>query len=190
MAADLTYEQVGEALKRLDHYRVVAAQEAAAEGPADGIGGHHLLALGLRETGLRNINNGAQTDHGCFQISELYHREFLVSQPGCPEGSWRALAGKAADESGYCPRYTPALNYALAMLKSHKKYAESKLHLSGVAARRFAVAAYNAGLGGATRGHQEGNVDKYTTGGDYSEWVETHSKLVYRWLEAHPNWRA
>jgi hypothetical protein len=189
MAGNLTAPQVGDALKRLGNYRVIIAQEAADEGPPDGIGGHHILALGLRETGLRNINNPADTDHGWCQISEIYHREFLASQPGCPEGTWRAVTGHTADETGYCPRFTPALSYALEMLKSNKRYGETKLGLSGVVARRFAVAAYNCGLGGAIKGQREGNVDKYTTGGDYSAWTEYHAKTIYRWLEEHPNWK-
>jgi hypothetical protein len=117
MAADLSRDRVAGALKRLGHYRVVAAQAVAAEGPPDGISGALLLALGLRETGLRNVNNPGDTDHGCFQISELYHLAFLRSQPGCPEGSWLADGGHTADEVGFCPRYSPALAYALQMLK-------------------------------------------------------------------------
>lgn len=194
MAEDFTQAQVGDALKGLDHFRVVAAQAAANEGPSDGIGGHHLLALGLRETGFAwksgkgNVNNPSDTDHGCFQISELYHLEFLQSQPGCPEGTWRAVEGHTADETGYAPRFTPALSYALDFLQGSLRYAASK----GVPEDErvaFAIASYNAGRGGAYQGWKEGDVDKYTTGGDYSAWVIRHSKYIYRWLKDHPNWR-
>jgi hypothetical protein len=33
---------------------------------------------------------------------------------------------------------------------------------------RFALAAYNAGIGGATAGLHEGDIDAHTAGGDYS----------------------
>jgi hypothetical protein len=32
---------------------------------------------------------------------------------------------------------------------------------------RFTAASYNAGMGGATRGHNNGNVDEFTTGHNY-----------------------
>lgn len=189
MASDFSEATVAKALSTLGHYRVIAAQEAAAEGPPDGISGALLLALGLRESRLANISNAAKTDKGCFQISVTYHERFLRSEPGCPEGSWQAVAGHNAAEPEYVPRYTPALNYAIAMLKSATSYAAG----IGVPEKdrvRFAVAAYNAGQGGAKRGWQEGDVDRYTTGKDYSAWVLRHRTIVHRWIEAHPNWKA
>ena len=46
----------------------------------------------------------------------------------------------------------------------------------------FAVAAHNAGNGGALRGYQEGDVDKYTTGGDYSADVLVRAAQAEAWL--------
>jgi hypothetical protein len=188
MAPDLTADQVGSALRRLGHFRVMAAQQLALEGPPDLISGATLLSLGLRESALANINNPGDTDHGCFQISELYHLSFLRSEPGCREGTWTAVPGHTADETGFCPRYTPACQYALRMLQENAAYAFSK----GIREQDrlwFAIAAYNAGIGGAWAGwrdHQD--PDRYTTGKDYGKWVLRHRSIVHQWLKAHPKW--
>lgn len=199
----MTAQQVGDALARLGNYRVVAAQVAAGEGPPDGIGGHHLLALGLRETGLRNIEGGAKWDGskwvaqddptlmdvGCFQISRHHHSAWCEAQPGCPVGSWSAVTDRSAYDRGYVPRFTPALSFTLSRMKDARQLAATTLGLGEQASVRFAIAAHNAGTGGATKGQREGNVDRYTAGGDYSAWVLEHAKLVKAWLEAHPNWQ-
>lgn len=174
------------ALSRLGHYRVTQAQRAALHGEPDGISGSLLLSLGFRESWGQNINNPAETDHGCFQISEVYHHDFLASQPGCKAGEWRVTAGTRAVWNGYCPRFTPALNYALRMLKGSRQYGIETNVPDPV---RFAVAAYNAGRGGAASGVRAGDVDKYTTGGDYSRWVLDCRSKVNAWLGDHPNWK-
>lgn len=184
-----TAGEVDKALKTLGHYRVVAAQAAAGEGPPDGIGGHHLLVIGLRETWLKNIENPAQTDKGCFQISMNYHEPFLKSEPGCKVGQWKASPGHMANEPGFVPRYTPALNYALAMLKGHKRYAEAK----GVPSKyslRVAFNGYNRGIVGAVRQYHTGhNPDMGTTGNDYGEWCLVNSRKIKLWLDQHPGWK-
>lgn len=186
--SDLTQDQVGHALANLGNYRVLVTQEYAAQGDPDGISGALLLSLGLRETGLKNINNQAQTDHGWCQISEVYHSPWLHSEPGCPVGKWTAVPGHSAVEDGYAPRFTPALHYAVKILHDAQTYGRVK-GVRGSDIVSFAVAAYNAGVGGALSGYRVGNVDKYTTGGDYSAWVLRHKPLVAHWLDAHPNWR-
>lgn len=183
-----TQAQVDAALKALGAYRVRVAQEIALEGPSDAFSGALLLALGLRETGLRNVNNGEDTDHGCFQISEFFHASWLLAQPGCPEGQWVARVGHSALEDHYCPRYTPACQYALQILKDNYAYAV----LKGVDVDQrlsFSLAAYNAGIGGAMKGYREGDVSKYTTGGDYAGWVLSARSQVNHFLVRNQNWR-
>jgi hypothetical protein len=186
--ADLPQKTVDDALAGLGNYRVRAAQELAAEGSADEFSGALLLALGLRETGLRNINNSAETDHGVVQISELYHAPWLASEPGCRAGSWTPVPGRSALENGYCPRYTTAIAYALKMLKANMAYAVTK-GIEEADRLRFAISAYNAGIGGAWSGFRAGDVDKYTTGSDYSAWVLRHRAKINSFLSAHPNWQ-
>lgn len=186
--ADFSQNAVDTAIRRLGLYRVQVAQEIAADGSPDAFSGALLLALGLRESALQNINNPAETDHGCFQISEHYHAPFLQREPGCKAGSWLPTADHKAVEDGYCPRFTPACKYALDMLKANYAYAVSKF-VQSKDLLPFAVAAYNAGIGGAMAGYRDGDVDKYTTGGDYSAWVLAHRTKVNAFLVRNPKWR-
>lgn len=193
--ADYTMDQIDYALRQLGHYRVVRAQERVYQNPY-GIRARHLLALGLRETGLRNICGGgsvvdgkwvpAKTDRGWLQISDKYHADFLKNTPGCPEGQWRPLAGHTAYEPTFVPRYTDSLDYTVDNMGNAIEY--GKKH--GVSTLiRFAITAHNAGIGGAMDGYRAGDIDKYTTHGDYSAWVIRHSALIKDWISAHPYWQ-
>lgn len=184
----MTYKQVDQVLRRLGNYRVKRAQEIALEGEPDGISGSLLLAIGCRESMCQNINNSEQTDHGCFQISERWHPHWLSTHPGCPEGSWHADYRHTAYEDKYCPTFTDGARYAVQILRNNIEAAIDY----GVPTKdqvRFAIAAYNAGPGGAIKGYREGDVDKYTTGGDYSEWVLARRTTINRWLGNHKTWR-
>lgn len=192
MATDYTLAEVGSALTALGNYRVIAAQEAAAQGSPDGISGSLLLALGLRETGLRNIEGNAGSDKGCFQINKTYNGAWLKAQPGCPDGTWSPVAGHTAYDTGYVPRYTPACYEAISILHVGQQFAIEHgigTHLNDPATVRFAIAAYNCGPSNALRGYQDGNVDEFTSGGDYSQWVLYHRTLINEWLAQHPNWQ-
>lgn len=198
-----TDKQVDEALRRLGHYRVVRAQEQADLVPGI-VGGWVVLALGLRETWGRNIQGGAKQDAtgrwvaetdptrmdvGWLQISRRYHPEALQKMPGVLNGTWSPVVhGKTANDGGYVPRFTDALRFTVAQMEAAITYGRTY----GVAEgdlRRFAVAAHNAGTGGAIRGYQKGNVDMFTAGADYSSWVMDARKRVGRWLSAHPTWQ-
>lgn len=179
-------DYIGDSLKNLGHYRVMRVQEIAHE-ENDNITGVLLLCLGLRETGLRNINNPAKTDKGWLQISDVYHHDWLYKQPGCAVGTWTPVAGRRASEPNYCPRFTSATRYAIDLLQEGIGYAASR-SLPKDRQVRFAIASYNAGIGGAMNGYRAGDVDKYTTGGNYSSWVLDKKPQVSAWLKAHPNW--
>lgn len=155
-------------LRDLGHYRVRRAQEIALAGENDGISGALILAIASRETNMRNINShGDGADRGVLQINSYWHRAFLASVPGCKVGSWTPTYGRTALDDGYCPRFTDSVTYAIGLLRDSIEYASDR----GVPARdrvAFAIAAYNAGAGGAHAGYREGQIDKYTTGGNYS----------------------
>ncbi|MEJ7824928.1 MAG: hypothetical protein WKF48_05840 [Solirubrobacteraceae bacterium] len=202
--AEFTDTQVAAALKQLGRYRVVRAQVVAHEGEPDGISGSLLLALGLRETGLRNIEGGAKLvdgrwrpeddparkDVGVFQISRRYHSLALGRMPGVLAGTWGPVVdAKSAASDGHCPRYEESLRYTLAEIHEALAYGADR-GVSGPDLPRFAVAAHNAGVGGAIDGYRAGDVDKTTTGGDYSAWTLRHRAKINAWLVAHPNWRA
>lgn len=193
------------ALKRLGAYRVKRAQEVANEGVTDGIDGGHVLALGLRETWGRNVEGGAKLidgrwvpeddpkrmDVGMFQISRRYHPDALKLMPGVKVGTWGPVVeGKSANVGGFVPQFTTGLRFTIEEMRDAIAFAEDHGVPDGGGAQvRFAIAAHNAGVGGALNGFKAGDVDKFTAGGDYSAWVLAAKKLVTAWLKAHPNWK-
>lgn len=200
--SNFTLDQVGSALKNLGNYRVRRAQVVALEGRPDGISGSLLLSLGLRETRLQNIEGGAKLvngkwvpeddprrmDVGIFQISRRFHLSSLKLMPGVRAGTWSpVILGQTAADAGHCPRFEDSLRYTLNAMHEAMAFGEEK----GVKQDdlpRFAVAAHNGGWQGALDGYRAGNVDKYTTEGNYSAWVIYHRRLVNKWLLDHPKW--
>lgn len=199
----LTQEQVGSAIKGFGNYRTRRTQTVANLGPPDGISGATLIALGLRETKLKNINGGAvrgdggqwveappeEQDGGCFQISRVHHAAQLKRMLAVVAGTWTpVIDGKTAFDPGCCPRFEDSLQFTLLEMHEAIAYAED----SGVPDDiwpRFAIAAHNGGKGGALKGYREGDIDRYTAMGDYSAWVQYHRTLVNRWLNDHDNWK-
>lgn len=199
---DLTYNNVSYFIRQFGNYRFERTYKVADEGEPDGIAGKHIIALGLRETHLRNINGGAilvngvweeapptEQDGGCFQISRVHNEAALAEMPAVAEGTWKpTVAGKTAADPGMCPRFEDSLQYTMKRMKLAQDYGRR----NGVAAAdipRFGVAAHNAGFGGALWGYKKGDVDLYTTHNDYSAWVFRHAKLVSRFVWLHPAWR-
>lgn len=202
-------DQIGQALARLGAYRVRRAQTVAAEGKPDGISGALVLALGMRETWGRNVQGGAKYDAvkkkwvaldpsnpddaakmdvGWTQINRGYHYRTLLQMPAVASGTWGpVIEGKNPVNAGYVPRFEEALRFTVNELQEAVAYGHDHGVMDPV---RYAVAAHNAGMGGALRGEKEGSVDKYTANGDYSEWVMAAKSQVNQWLGKHPNWIA
>ena len=201
---DLSFMQVGTFIRGFGYYRTTRTQRVAREGEPDGIAGVHWIALGLRETHLKNINGGAvwdeardiwvpappeHRDAGVFQISRDWHPADLKRMPGVKEGTWGPVVeGVTAFTPGYCPRFEESLQYLKLEFGEALAFAEDE----GVEPEdraRFAIAAHNAGKWGALNGYAQDNVDKYTALGNYSAWVLRHVTLVRKWLYDHPNWK-
>lgn len=190
-----TQSDVTFALKRLGEYRCMRAQEVM-ETSQNLLKGSHALALGLRETWGQNIEGGAKQvngnwvkeddpkrmDVGWLQISRRYHPTALAKMPGVKVGTWApVVSGKTANDGGYVPRFTDGLRFTVEELMSSIQYGST----NGVPEDKliqYAIAAHNAGRGGALSGVKEGNVDKYTAGGDYSSWVLQARTLVVNFL--------
>ncbi len=200
-----TETQVDRALARLGNYRVRRAQIVANAGAPDGISGALLLALGLRETNGINEQGGAKWDAtknrwvaqddptkmdvGIFQISRIHHGPALAKMLGVRDGTWGpVITGSTPNDNGYVPRFEESLQFTLREMHESMGYASSK-GVPDEELARFAVAAHNAGAGGALSGYRDGDVDKYTAMGDYSAWVLETRTIVNKWLAAHPNWR-
>jgi hypothetical protein len=220
MAPLLTPRAVETALVGLKKYRVQRTQRVALEGKPDGISGALLLSFGLRETGLQNIIGGlayvnpkdrserwptdrkggiwiaewdpAKQDVGIFQISRRWHMGALRLMPAVRSGTWGPVIDKAtAADAGMVPRFEDSLRYTLSLLHDHMAQAEDMGVTELDKQVEVAIAAHNAGMGGAMKGYREGNVEKYTTQGDYVSWVKHHRTMVNRALgtERFRNWR-
>jgi hypothetical protein len=206
---------IAKSLSTLGNYRVKRTQKVAAEGPEDGISGSLLLALTLRETWGRNIEGGAKPnpdpedakrhpwvaldpndpddvhrmDVGAFQINRGFHKEQLQKMLAVRVGTWApVVAGKTPYDGGYAPRFEDQLQFTIKELRDALAYARS----NGVKPEDrapFAIAAHNAGKGGALKGYREGDVDKYTALGNYSADILAKRTEVNHWLNEHPNWK-
>lgn len=192
-----TQQEVGDALAHLGNYRVLRVQEVLW--PYHPIPASVMLGIGFRETGLRNICGGAKlvngvwvqsfSDRGWLQISDEFEAGFLKTAEGCREGQWGPTnpASKAI-EPRHVPRFTPALNYVKQTMLNSMEFA----HSEGVPddeLLRFAIAAHNAGDGGALAGFRDGDVDKNTAMADYSAYVLALQPAIHDWIAAHPNWQ-
>jgi hypothetical protein len=174
---NITESQLEAQVKRFGEHRHAALHKALA-----GVGAKHVsralaLAIGSRETNLQNIVGDGGHGRGVFQQDDRFQREFLVATAGCPSGSFRPAwssalpAGRVPTLSAGCRRMAQIIesNVALAIRsgipKGHRL--------------RFAVAAYNAGGGGALKGWKEKrDVDRHTAGGDYSHDVFARLEVV------------
>jgi hypothetical protein len=68
---------------------------------------------------------------------------------------------------GRVPTLTAATLYPIQLLRANRRFALDRA-VPTAKALRFAIAAYNAGRGGALSGHRAGDVDANTAHGDYS----------------------
>jgi hypothetical protein len=189
-------EEVGSALAHLGNWRVLHVQQVCY--PYKPIPASAMLGIGFRETGLKNICGGATlengvwvqsySDRGWLQISDEFEADFLRSAEGCEEGHWNpAVPPIKAIAPRRVPRFSPALDYVKGSMLNSMDFALSQ----GVAERdllRFAIAAHNAGDGGALKGYREGDVDRYTAHGDYSAYVLALAPQIHKWVGAHPAW--
>lgn len=200
-ASDLklpTPTEIGRALANLGNYRVLRVQEICW--PYKPIPASVMLGVGFRESELKNICGGAVlvngvwiqsfSDRGYLQISDQFEADFLKSAEGCAEGQWGPTNPPSkAIEPRHVPRFTPATHYVKQTLINSMEYA----HSQGVPddqLLRFAIAAHNAGDGGAIKGWREGDVDKWTAHGDYSAYVLALQPAIHAWITdpLHSHW--
>lgn len=181
---NITERQLGQQLRALGTRRVDMVSDLAHEGENDGIGPSLLLALGSRETNMKNIVGDGGHGRGWLQIDDRFHHDFLAKHRGCESGSWNPTRPSAAPR-GLVPSLTAATIYAIRLLRSNTDFARNH----GVpedTVLRFAVAAYNAGAGGALKGFRAGDVDRHTTGRDYARDVFGRKAAIARILEREP----
>jgi hypothetical protein len=155
-------------LDRFGEHRITIVAELAHSGAPDGIGPALLMALGSRETNIHNIVGDGGHGRGWLQIDDRFHGPWLKAHPGIPSGSWGPPKnGANALAVGCVPTLTHSTLKAIELLQGAMSVAAAN-GLERERRLRFAVAAYNAGPGGALRGLRHGDVDAFTTGNDYS----------------------
>jgi hypothetical protein len=180
---NITKEQLEAQLEAFGRHRIEIVAEIAHEGASDGIGPALLLALGSRETNLRNIVGDGGHGRGWLQIDDRFHNLWLSNHKGCPSGSFKPKFSSALPK-GRVPTLTAATLFAVDMLNANAKFAVQH-DVPAAQARRFAIAAYNAGAGGALTGFRNGDVDRQTAHGDYSADVLERKAVVARFLKKH-----
>lgn len=178
---EITAQQLEAELEAFGQHRIEIVAELAHDGPPDGIGPALVLALGSRETDLRNIVGDQGHGRGWLQIDDRFHPGFLSTHRGCSSGSFTAKFASALPK-GRVPTLTAATLFAVQLLRGNMQFARQH----GVPKAQvlpFAVAAYNAGAGGALDGFRAGKVDLKTTGKNYSADVLARAQVVARFLK-------
>jgi hypothetical protein len=184
----------------------ITQREIHAAWPGNWFKPEHGLALGCRETALANIRGGAvlvngvwvpsDTDEGVYQITNTVssNATWLRSVPGCPNGSFKPdmpgfHSGKVnALTPAHNPTLSAGLTYTIAEIQANRAQAGP----AGVKPNdvlRFVIAAHNAGFQGALEGYESGDVDRFTTHGNYSQWCLDNVPAITKWLDTHPKWR-
>jgi hypothetical protein len=164
-------------IEALGHARVAKVREI---GRREHISGVLLLAMAHRESNMRNIVGDAGHGRGIMQIDDRFHADWLKTHKGCRSGSFDATFDSALPP-GRAPSLVAGVSKACDLLNENIAFAKSKGVPQGQRLR-FAVAAYNGGAGNALKGFQAGDVDKLTTGADYSQDVLAHRAEVKRAL--------
>lgn len=136
-----------------------------------------ILAIASRESGMRNIVGDGGHGRGFFQQDDRYQQAFLRAVRGCKPGTNTAVFPTALPK-GRVPTIAAGARRCVAMLEQNVTEAK-RLGIPDGERTRFALAAYNAGVGGALSGWQsDRNPDKHTAGGDYGEDVLARARAL------------
>lgn len=127
----------------------------------------YLLAVGSRETNLKNIIGDKGNGVGVMQIDTRYH---YIAKEKKEDGTWET-----------CPE--PLINFGAYLLRDNYEYFKRKYPRNvytwagDYAWWKLAFSAYNAGRAGAESGMTRGDSDLKTTGGNYAKDVINRSKI-------------
>jgi hypothetical protein len=179
----ITEAQLDAELDRFGPERIRIVAELVHQGPPDGVGTALILAMASRETNIANIVGDGGHGRGWLQIDDRFHATWLKAHAGCKDGTWNAKFASALPP-GRVPTLTASTLKAIELLHSNVAFAVSR-QVPPSQRMRFAVAAYNAGAGGAISGFAGGNVDANTAHGDYSADVLSRRDAVAGYLKRH-----
>lgn len=122
-------------------------------------------AIASRETGMQNIVGDGGHGRGMFQDDDRYLDAFLRSHVGCKSGSTIPIYASALPK-GRVPTIFAGAVQLCRTIDANIAHAK-RIGVPSGRRTKFALAAYNAGLGGAERGWAMGDADKFTAGRDY-----------------------
>ena len=178
---DADEKEIRRQLVALGPRRVSALLKVTRNNPGI-FGGPILLAIGSRESGLKNIVGDGGHGRGVFQMDDRWQADWLGRVRGALSGSWNAVS-KSALRSGYVPLFVPSLRRARRILVDNYTY----LIENGIPAhlaKKAAVSAYNCGPGNVKKAWDNGkDLDYYTTGGNYAKDVFERRDVVRDWLK-------
>ena len=106
---NITESQLSQQLHALGNRRLDMVSDLAHEGENDGIGAALLLALGSRETNMRNIVGDSGHGRGWLQIDDRFHNMWLSKHRGCLSGTYTT---KFASLPSARPSETPSQSRA------------------------------------------------------------------------------
>jgi hypothetical protein len=127
-----------------------------------------VLAVGSRESGLRNIVGADGHGRGVFQQDDRFQQASLNNTRGCRQGSY-VPAFASALPKGRVPTLAAGCRRLVETIEANVALA-IRWGIPNGHRLRFALAAYSAGPGGAMIGWRDHHdADRRTEGGDYSE---------------------
>ena len=147
---------------QVDHARAAGLMALLVAGAhKSGLPPAYVVAVASRETRIQNILGDGGHGHGVLQIDDRRHPSVINAHP-----DWRQNAA-------------PLIDYGCELLRTNVAWAGNRFPDLDAAGRlTLAAAAYNAGPSGAAAGHQAGDCDIRTAGGNYGEDVMDRMQAI------------
>jgi hypothetical protein len=138
-----------------------------------------LEAVSSRESNMRNITGDGGHGRGTFQQDDRFQEAFLRACRGCRSGSSVPIYASAWPK-GRVPTVSAGARRAVAIIE-HNVSEAKRLGIPDGHRTHFALAAYNAGVGGALVGWRDRHdPDANTAGHDYGRDVMERAELLRR----------
>src|SRR5436305_15265915 len=119
---NITTSELAGQIAAFGAHRIDIVTELSHEGPPDDIGPTLLLAIGSRETGLRNIVGDHGRGRGWLQVDDRFHADWLAHHRGCASGSFTPKFDTALP-AGRVPTLTAATLFAIQQLGEALRFA-------------------------------------------------------------------
>ena len=144
-----------------------------------------MLAMGSRETDLRNVVGDHGHGRGWLQIDDRFHPGFLSSHRGCDSGCFTAKFASALPK-GRVPTLTAATLFAVQLLRENMQFAREH-GVPTAQVLRCASRLTTPVRAAHWPASRPGDVDRNTAAPnhDYSADVLARAQVVARFLKRH-----